>query len=74
MEARITSLPNKNDIKFTYESYNPVLSEILEKIESKLRKTIKLASMPTYKSRVKSFGSYYRKVLRLKASEAEKTT
>ncbi len=73
MEARITSLPNKNDIKFTYESYNPVLSEILEKIESKLRKTIKLASMPTYKSRVKSFSSYYRKVLRLKASEAEKT-
>ena len=68
----VKSLPNKNDIKFTYESYNPVLSEILTKIENKLRKTIKLQSMPTYKYRVKSFNSYYRKVLRLKASEAEK--
>lgn len=73
MKSNFTNLPNKNDIKSTYESYNPVLSEILEKIENKLRKTIKLASMPTYKSRVKSFNSYYRKVLRLKASEAEKT-
>lgn len=66
------SLPNKNDIKSTYLSYNPVLAEILGNVEEKLRKTIKLASNPTYKSRVKSFNSYYRKVLRLKASEAEK--
>ncbi|MBQ4378213.1 MAG: tetratricopeptide repeat protein, partial [Treponema sp.] len=38
----------------------------------KLRKTIHLSSNPTYKSRVKSFNSYYRKVLRLKSDEAEK--
>ncbi|MBR1715256.1 MAG: tetratricopeptide repeat protein [Treponema sp.] len=72
MENIGKSLPNKNDIKFTYESYRPILSEILSKIENKLRRSITLQSMPTYKSRVKSFGSYYRKVLRLKASEAEK--
>ncbi|WP_191017048.1 RelA/SpoT domain-containing protein [Treponema zioleckii] len=66
-------LPSKNAIRETYESYKPVLQEIMEKVEDKLRKTIHLASNPTYKSRVKSFKSYYRKVLRLKAEEAEKS-
>ncbi len=73
MESSITSLPNKNDIRRTYESYIPVLSEILCNIENRLHHTIHLASNPTYKSRVKSFNSYYRKVLRLKADEAEKS-
>ena len=73
MENFVNSLPSKNNIKATYESYKPVLSEIMTKIEEKLRKTIKLASNPTYKSRVKSFNSYYRKVLRLKSEEAEKS-
>ena len=72
MENFVNSLPSKNNIKATYESYKPILSEIMDKIEDKLRKTIKLASNPTYKSRVKSFNSYYRKVLRLKSEEDEK--
>jgi ppGpp synthetase/RelA/SpoT-type nucleotidyltranferase/regulator of sirC expression with transglutaminase-like and TPR domain len=68
--SKITvSIPHKNEIKEIYESYNPVLSSIMQKIEAKLKSTIKLASMPTYKSRIKSFNSYYRKVLRLKAEE-----
>lgn len=65
------SFPRKNEIKETYESYRLVFSSIMSNVENKLRKTIKLASMPTYKSRVKSFNSYYRKVLRLKADEAQ---
>ncbi|WP_294430858.1 (p)ppGpp synthetase [uncultured Treponema sp.] len=74
MENFVNSLPSKNNIKATYESYKPVLSEIMSKIEDKLKKTIKLSSNPTYKSRVKSFNSYYRKVLRLKSEEAEKNS
>lgn len=72
MDNFVNSLPSKNNIKSTYESYKPVLTEIMTKIEDKLRKTLKLSSNPTYKSRVKSFNSYYRKVLRLKSDEAEK--
>ena len=64
------SIPHKNEIKDIYESYNQVLGDIMKNIEDKLKKTIKLPSMPTYKSRIKSFNSYYRKVLRLKAEEA----
>ena len=44
--SKITlSIPHKDEIKKTYESYTPVLSEIMQKIEAKLKKTIKLASM-----------------------------
>ena len=72
MENFVNSLPSKNNIKVTYESYKPVFSEIVTNVENKLRKTLQLSSNPTYKSRVKSFNSYYRKVLRLKGEEAEK--
>ncbi len=72
MENFVNSLPSKNNIRATYESYKPVFSEILANVEDKLKKTLKLNSMPTFKSRVKSFDSYYRKVLRLKSDEAGK--
>lgn len=73
MENFVNSLPSKNNIKSTYESYKPVLAEIMQNIERKLKTSLHLASAPTYKSRIKSFDSYYRKVLRLKADEAEKS-
>lgn len=63
------SVPHKEEIKKTYETYIPVLTQIMNKVEEKLKNTIVLSSAPTYKSRVKSFASYYRKVLRLKADE-----
>lgn len=71
MDTKITSFPRKNEIKESYESYRLVFAPILANVEAKLKSTIKLASMPTYKSRVKSFNSYYRKILRLKAEEAQ---
>lgn len=68
----IVNFPRKNEIKDNYESYRLIFSQIMANVEAKLKKTIKLSSMPTYKSRVKSFNSYYRKVLRLKAEQAQK--
>ena len=72
MDNFVNSLPSKNNIKATYESYKPVFAEIVTNVENKLRKTLHLSSNPTYKSRVKSFNSYYRKVLRWKGEEAER--
>lgn len=63
-------LPNKNEIRLRYASYGPMFMEVLEKIELKLRHTLKLSSNPTYKNRIKSFNSYYKKILRQKAAEA----
>lgn len=63
-------VPNKLEIQKRYESYRDVFLEILNKIELKLKSKINLASMPTYKARIKSFKSYYKKVLRQKAKDA----
>lgn len=63
--------PKKQQIQELYDAYCPIFADILERIESRLRQSIRLSSLPTYKSRIKSFKSYYRKVLRQKAGEAE---
>ena len=67
------AFPQKNKIRTVYESYVPVLRDIMANIESSLRRNLKLSSNPTYKSRVKSFNSYYSKILRLKEDESEKS-
>ncbi len=57
-------IPKKEELEILYQSYTPVFGEILSNIKEKLKKTIKLESSPTYKSRIKSFKSYYKKVLK----------
>ena len=59
-------IPDKEKLAEAYEKSRPVLSAVLFGIENQLKNTLKLASKPTYKSRVKSFPSYYKKVLRVK--------
>ena len=56
----------KKQIKETYQSYTEYFNEIMKKVVEKLQNNIKLSAQPTYKSRVKSFDSYYKKVIRLK--------
>lgn len=63
-------LPNKIRIQNLYESYSDVFTEILGNVEGKLKKVIKIQSLPTYKSRIKSFNSYYKKILRQKPVES----
>ncbi len=72
MDSESIILPKKNNIKQTYEDNVPVLKQIMSNVEHKLRHCLKLSSQPTYKSRIKSFESYYRKVLRLKADKIDK--
>ena len=68
------SLPNKEKIQQLYESYGPVFAEVLNNVERKLKSTVRLTSMPTYKARIKSFGSYYKKILRQKPQQAARGT
>ncbi len=67
------SLPKKLQLKKIYESYAGEFQEILSNVQKKLHDVIKLLSLPTYKARIKSFDSYYKKVLRQKSDQAEKT-
>lgn len=64
-----SNIPSKAAIRLTYESYKEYFSEIMENIILILKDKVKLMAQPTYKSRVKSFNSYYKKVLRLKPNE-----
>ena len=66
----IIELPNKIRIANIYEAYRPVFTECLEKIENKLKSVVHLSSKPSYKARIKSFDSYYKKILRQKSDEA----
>ncbi len=59
-------IPNKDNLELAYNTYKPVLTAILFSVEQKLKKNLKLASMPTFKTRIKDFGSYYKKLLRVR--------
>ena len=65
-----STIPAKVSIRQRYESYEPYLRTILSNIHSVLMDNIKLSSQPTYKTRIKSFQSYYKKLLRQKPVEA----
>ena len=64
MEKDFVNLPSKNEIRKMYESYQGYFNEILNNVLAKLKECVKLASMPNYKARIKSFDSYYSKVLK----------
>ena len=69
-KGNFTKIPARINIKKTYELYSPVLEEIMSKIKNRLIENLKLSSQPTYKARIKSFGSYYKKLLRQHPQEA----
>ena len=64
-------LLSKKQVKENYEAYNDYFMEIMQNVVVILKDNIKLSAQPTYKSRVKSFNSYYKKVLRLKPEKVE---
>lgn len=63
-------IPSKLKIKNIYENYTPYLDKIMDNIKNVLSENIRLSSQPTYKSRIKTFQSYYKKLLRQKPDEA----
>ncbi|MCQ2575667.1 MAG: (p)ppGpp synthetase [Treponema sp.] len=67
------NIPSKAKIKTSYESYKEYFADIINNIIENLQNNIQLSTRPTYKSRVKSFESYYKKILRLKPQEASTT-
>ena len=71
MSEKNIALPNKNEIKSNYEEYAPILIAILGNIESFLKRNIHLTSNPSYKTRIKEFPSYYKKILRKKEKVQE---
>jgi ppGpp synthetase/RelA/SpoT-type nucleotidyltranferase len=67
-------LPNRDKLAEQYTVYTPDLQILLGRLEERLKSIIKVSSFPTYKSRVKSFSSYYRKLLRNLPSDVAEST
>ncbi len=66
-----SNLLSKKQIRENYEAYSDYFAEIMSNVVYILQHNIKLSTQPTYKYRVKSFESYYKKVLRLKPDKVE---
>ena len=69
-----TIIPEKVKIFEIYNSYVPFFEVIKNNIHDKLASSIKLSSQPTYKKRIKSFQSYYTKILRLKSKQIDNSS
>ncbi len=57
-------LSSKENFRALYNSYVPNLKLLLVALESDIKSNLQLISMPSYKTRVKSFDSYYRKLIK----------
>lgn len=71
MEEIVYKLPDKVELKNQYIKNYPELKNILLLIEKKLKDALSLSSAITFKSRVKDFNSYYRKLLRIKPKNVD---
>ena len=58
-------LLNKEELKLNYNKYKPVLQSTLACIETRLKTILTMESVPSFKARVKSFNSFYQKLLRI---------
>ena len=54
------NLLSKKSLRESYEAYSGYFEKIIQNVIKFLQNKVSLMSQPTYKSRVKSFDSYYR--------------
>ncbi len=59
-----TLIKSKDALRLMHEKHKPNLEKILFALESDIKSKLKPLSMPSYKSRIKDFTSYYRKLRR----------
>lgn len=67
----LNKLPDKSVLENQYVAFQPALQNVLSLIENKLKDLLHLSSAITFKSRVKDFKSYYRKLLRIRPDSVE---
>ena len=57
-------MPDKNQLRKHYNDYHAHFVVLLKRLEDHLRSIVKVSALPAYKTRVKSFNSYYKKLLK----------
>lgn len=63
-EKPVHWLPDKEQLSKQYAGYSSTFQTLIGRLETRLKSCISVSSLLTYKSRVKGFNSYYRKLLR----------
>ena len=56
---------SKEELKHSYDECEPSFALVLESLQSELKKIVSCVSTPAFKYRVKTFRSYYRKLVKL---------
>ena len=64
MSFSTTWIPDKKALKEHYLEYSAHFTVLLKRLEDHLRSIIKVSAVPSYKTRVKNFDSYYAKLLK----------
>mgnify|MGYP002623935802 CR=1 FL=1 len=68
-----SQMPSKSNIEELYNSYYPIFSCILNNVQNMLAGDLDLNPRPVLKSRIKSFKSYYSKVVRQRSDAIYQT-
>ncbi|PIE98006.1 MAG: (p)ppGpp synthetase [Treponema sp.] len=63
-------IPNKAELRSVYHGYSPHFNVLISRLREFLGNIVELPTPPSFRERVKSFESYYRKLLRFPPSEA----
>ena len=64
MHTNTVWIPNKKGLKKQYDKYAAHFVVLLKRLEEHLRSTITISALPAYKTRIKSFNSYFSKLLK----------
>lgn len=69
-EQQSKFMPNKALVLEKFNTYKPNFEMLLSRILARLEEIVQLKSQPSYRSRVKTFASYYAKLLKYPPKEA----
>lgn len=64
MSSNTLWMPDKQQLKKLYDGYHAHFTVLLKRLEDHLRSTVKVSALLAYKARVKTFVSYYEKLLK----------
>ena len=63
-------IPDKKQLQKQYNEYYAHFVVLLKRLEDHLRSIVKVSALPAYKTRVKSFNSYYAKLLKFPPADS----
>ncbi|MEL3905932.1 MAG: (p)ppGpp synthetase [Treponema sp.] len=70
MSSAAIWIPDKKELKKQYDEYSAHFSVLLRRLEDHLRSVVQVSAVPAYKTRIKHFNSYYKKLLKFPPADS----